>query len=55
MTQAELQVRISSMKAKILAEQAQNKDQEQFQEMMVAGLDILGELFLDIKRIAEKS
>lgn len=44
MTQAELLMRIT-----------QNRDQEQFQEMMVAGLDIVGELFMDIKRIAEKS
>jgi hypothetical protein len=55
MTQAELQVRINGMKAKIIAEQAKNKSEEQFQEIFLAGLDIIGELFLDIKRIADKS
>lgn len=55
MTQAELQVKINGTKAKIIAETAKNKSEEQFQELFLAGLDILGELFLDIKRIADKS
>lgn len=52
-TQAELQVKINNMKAKIIAESAKNKGEEQFQELLLAGLDIVGELFMDIKRISE--
>ena len=54
MTKEELQSKINQMKNKILAEQAKNKGEEQLQELFMSGLDILGELFLDIKRIADK-
>lgn len=53
MTQKELSAKLDLMKNKILAEKAKNKTEEQFQELFVDGLDILGELFLDIKRIAD--
>ncbi len=55
MTHDQLSIKIAQMKDKIRAEQAKNKGEEQFQELFLAGLDILGELFLDIKRIADKS
>jgi hypothetical protein len=54
MTKEELSSKIDLMKNKILAEQAKNKGEEQFQELFLAGLDIIGELFIDIKRIADK-
>jgi hypothetical protein len=54
MTHDELEIKIAQMKDKIRREQAKNKDEEHFQELFLYGLDILGELFLDIKRIADK-
>ncbi len=54
MTHEELQRKLDQMKSQIRAEQVKNKGEEQFQELFLSGLDILGELFLDIKRIAEK-
>jgi len=53
MTQAQLQAKITAMKTKITCEVAKSKAEEDFQEVMIAGLDILGELFMDIKRIAD--
>jgi hypothetical protein len=53
MKQAELQAKITAMKEIVLAEKAKSKDDEKFQTMFAAGIDILGELFMDIKRIAD--
>ncbi len=53
MTQQELQAKINAIKGAIRAETAKNKTEEQFQELFLLGADILGELFMDIKRIAD--
>lgn len=54
MTEAELQNKIDRLKDRIRLEAAKNKSEEQFQELFLMGADILGELFMDIKRIASK-
>ena len=57
MTHDELASKIKLMKSRILAQQAkaQTKNEEDFADLLVSGLDVLGELFLDIKRIADKT
>lgn len=54
MTHEELRQKIVLLKNQVRAEAAKNKNEEQFQEFFLSGLDIIGELFLDIKRIADK-
>ena len=53
MTEDQLQLKIDQMKDRIRREIAQNKSEEQFQELFLMGADIIGELFMDIKRIAD--
>ena len=54
MTQDELRATINLMKFRISRETAKTGTEEKFQELIVSGLDVLGEFFMDIKRIADK-
>ncbi len=53
MTEDELRSKINLLKGRIKGEIAKNKSEEQFQELFLLGADIIGELFIDIKRIAD--
>lgn len=54
MTEAELQNKIDRFKDRVRFEVAQTRNEEQFQEFFLSGLDILGELLMDIKRATNK-
>lgn len=54
MTEQEFREKIGRIKSMIATEAARNKSEEQFQELMVLGLDILGEFLIDVKRIANR-
>lgn len=55
MTQSELQQRINVIKAAIREDMAKapNRTEERVAELFLSGCDLLGDLLLDIKRIAD--
>jgi len=55
MTEQEMRTKIAAVVNHLTAERdkAQTKVDEQFAEVLIAGVQLLGELFIDVKRIAD--
>jgi len=55
MNEQEMRAKIATIVNRLTAERdkAQTKVDEQFAEAIIAGVQLLGELFIDIKRIAD--